>query len=128
MRYIEELWIIDPYGITLFNYSKRVNEDAALIGGFFSGIYKFIKEIRNEEIESIILEKSKFVIYQSPKGFLFISQSRKLIEDKEIIKRLKLVETKFFELFEEKLTTWDGNVNHFYNFNENIKKVFSSTC
>ncbi len=126
MRYIDEIWIIDPDGITLFNYSQKKSEDGALIGGFFSGIYKFLKEIRNEAINSINLGNSKFVFYQSPEGFLFIAQAKIMSIDEEIIRRLKLVESEFFEKYQDILHTWDGNINRFFHFSKNINKVFSS--
>ena len=36
MRDIDEIWIVEPRGITIFNISKEDNIDPVLIGGFFA--------------------------------------------------------------------------------------------
>lgn len=124
MRVINEIWIIDPSGITLFNMSKEENIDAVLFGGFFSAIQNFISNLGEKELKSLVLGNSQLMVYQGDRDFLFISRSDLKSKEKKIIKYLKLIESKFFELYGEKIKNWDGEVSIFNNFGEIIKEIF----
>ncbi len=124
MRVINEIWIIDPSGITLFNMSKEENIDAVLFGGFFSAIQNFISNLGEKELKSLVLGNSQLMVYQGDRDFLFISRSDLKSKEKKIIKYLKLIESKFFELYGEKIKNWDGEVSIFNNFGEIIEEIF----
>ncbi len=127
MRVISEIWIIDPSGITLFNLSKEASVDAILIGGFFSAIQNFISEIGESELKSLVLGSSKIMIYHGDKDYLFISRSDLKSKEKKIINYLKLVESKFIELYGQLLINWNGDTTFFNNFGQVIEKIFEDT-
>lgn len=127
MRDISEIWIIDSSGITLFNLSKEENVQATLIGGFFSALQSFVKELGEKELKSIMLGSSKFMIYQGIGGYLFISRSQNDVKSKKIEEHLKLVEAKFLEMYHDKLDNWNGNTDYFRNFGDIIEEIFKDT-
>ena len=120
MRDISEIWIIASNGITIFNQQKESNVDAVLMGGFFSAIENFISEIGEKELKSLVLGNSKIIIYHGKKDLLFISRSAQKVKEKNVIKHLRLVESKFMEMFGEVIDVWDGNTDIFENFGNAI--------
>ncbi|MFX1453019.1 MAG: hypothetical protein ACFFCM_19450 [Promethearchaeota archaeon] len=127
MRDIEELWIINPYGITLFNISKEETVDAALFGGFFTAIQNFISSLGEKELKALELGESKLTIYHGNQDFLFVSRSKKSIKNKRIEEHLKLVEKEFFEAFGDILKIWNGNTALFKDFEQRIEEIFKDT-
>ncbi len=126
MEKIDEIWIINPYGITVFNYARGKMADSSLMGGFFSGFQKVLKEFKKDELKSIHLQNSKFLIYQN-REFLFIYHAGNATRDTRILRNLKKVKTRFFQNFGEKLRNWDGNTTYFDNFSETVEEIFNGS-
>jgi len=124
VRVINEIWIININGITLFNLSKEDRIDPQLFGGFISAIENFIKSLGYKEINSIILGESKIMFYHGEQGLIFISRSGKKVKEKLIINGLKLVEQKFLAQYKEVLRTWKGDQDSFTKFGDIIKEIF----
>ena len=129
MREISEIWIIIN-GITVYNQQKESNIDAVLMGGFFSAIQNFITEIGESELKSIMLGTSKIMIYRGmikEREILYISRSSEKVKDKNIIKHLQLVETKFTDLYGDIVQHWDGNTDVFKDLDQQIQEIFQKT-
>lgn len=127
MRDVNEIWIINPDGITLFNQSKGEEAEANLMGGFFSALQSFTEELGEQQLKSIVLGNSKFTIYQCKGGYLFISRSHNKVSEKVVEKKLKLIESKFFEKYENYLDKWDKNTDCFKDFGKIIENLFDDT-
>ncbi|MHA1299206.1 MAG: hypothetical protein ACTSO9_07225 [Candidatus Helarchaeota archaeon] len=127
MREIDEIWIIEQSGLTLFNLSKEDSLETAMIGGFFAALQSMLESIGEKQIKSIILGESKIIIYNGSKGLLYISRSKRSVKDKNIEQHLKLVEKKFIEEYEDKLDPWDGNLDYFKGFGQKIEDIFKDT-
>jgi len=126
MRDIDEIWIVKPGGITVFNQSKDTI-DPLLIGGFFSAIQTFVQQLGEKELKTMQLGDSKITIYIGQQGFLFISRSQKKVKEKKIFGHLKLVEAKFFEEYSDVLSKWTSDIKVFENFGAIIKEIFKDT-
>ncbi len=124
MRVIDEIWIINANGITLFNLSKDDRIDPQLFGGFISAIESFIKSLGYKEINAMSLGESKIMFYHGDQSLMFISRSGKKVKEKLIIKGLKLVEQKFLEHHQETLKNWNSDPDIFARFGEIIKEIF----
>lgn len=124
MRVIDEIWIINTNGITLFNLSKEDRIDPQLFGGFVSAIENFIKSLGYKQINSILLGESKIMFYHGDQGLIFISRSRKKVKEKPIIKGLKLVEQIFLAQYRDIIKNWKGDQNSFSKFGDIIKEIF----
>jgi len=124
VRVIDEIWIINANGITLFNLSKDDRIDPQLFGGFISAIESFIKSLGYKEINAMSLGESKIMFYHGEQNLMFVSRSGKKVKDKLIIKGLKVVEQKFIEYHQESLKKWNGDPDIFAKFGEIIKEIF----
>ncbi|MHA1266084.1 MAG: hypothetical protein ACTSRS_12705 [Candidatus Helarchaeota archaeon] len=126
MRAIDEIWIVKPGGLTIFNKSKNTI-DPILIGGFFSAIQTFIEQIGETELKTLQLGDSKITIYQGRQGYLFIARSGKKPKDHKIIASLKLVEAKFFEHYGKYLNESFSDIDLFNDFSDIIEEIFKDT-
>ena len=127
MRDIDEIWITNSAGITLLNISKERNIDPYLFTGFISILNTQFKNMMHDKLTGLFLESTKIIIYHGRKGIKIISRSRLKVNNKSIINKLKMVERKFFEHFEEKLKDWNGNISIFDRFGRIIKEIFEDT-
>ena len=128
MRVISEIWIINPNGITLFNKSEGGDVDGVLLGGFFSALQSFLIELGEKKLKSIVLGNTKFTIYQTDDGYLFISRSNIKVKEGKIEKKLLTVQTKFFEMYGDILKNWDSNAEIFKDFEKEIQSIFTDTA
>jgi hypothetical protein len=126
MRVIDEIWIIKPGGLTIFNMS-RDSIDPILIGGFFSAIETFIEQLGERELRTMQLGDSTITLYHGRDGYLFIARSGKKSKDKKILEYLKLVETRFFEQYGAELEKYAADIDVFQNFGAVIEEIFSDT-
>ncbi|NHI94049.1 MAG: hypothetical protein EAX96_16285 [Candidatus Lokiarchaeota archaeon] len=127
MRDIDEIWIVDGSGVTLFNISKGGTVDPTLLGGFFSSLNLFISQIGEKKLNSLSLGDSKIMLYQGKLDLMFISRSRKDVKEKEITEHLKTIEKRFIKLHEDKIKKWDGNTSYFENFGDFIEDIFKDS-
>ena len=127
MRDIDEIWIVEPRGITIFNISKEDNIDPVLIGGFFASLQTFIHEIGEKELNALALGESQIVLYKGTDEFLFIARSQKNIKQKTIQNHLKTVEKRFFKRYGSILKNWDGESGQFRIFEGDVEDIFKDT-
>ena len=127
MRDIDEIWIVEPRGITIFNISKEDNIDPVLIGGFFASLQTFIHEIGEKDLNSLALGGSQIILYKGTDEFLFIARSPKKVKQKAILAHLKKVEKRFFKKYKALLKDWDGESSAFDSFEEDIEDIFKDT-
>ena len=127
MRDIDEIWIVEPRGITIFNISKEDNIDPVLIGGFFASLQTFIHEIGEKELNALALGGSQIVLYKGTNEFLFIARSQKNVKQKTIQNHLKTVEKRFFKRYKKTLEDWDGESGQFRIFESDVEDIFKDT-
>jgi len=127
MRIVNEIWIITPGGITLFNLSKDETIDPLIFGGFFSAIQSFVKTLGESTLKTLVIGNSKITVYQGKEGYLFVSRSPQKIKDDSVMDYLKLVETKFFEQYGLILDGPIPDTNIFKKFGDIIKEIFEDT-
>jgi hypothetical protein len=127
MRVVNELWIINSSGITLFNLSKDETIDPLLFGGFFSAIQAFVKNLGESSLKTLVIGDSKLTVYQGREDFLFVSRSSQKIKDVKIIANLKLVEAKFFDQYKKILENPVVDPTAFQGFGSVIEEIFNDT-
>ena len=124
---IEEFWIINWDGITLFRYSPNGVPKLGIMGGFFSAIQSFAKNI-GEKKEGKFL--NAISIGDSTYNFLanqlyrlhFILKSSVKVKDKIIKRYLKKFEYLFIEEYRRLLITFGVDVSQFANFEKQFEK------
>ena len=127
MRNVDEIWIVDPSGVTLFNLSKEDNIDPTLLGGFFSSLNMFIEQLGEKKLNSISLGDSKIMLYQGKFELMYISRSRKGVKEKVIQEHLNTIEKRFLKLHKDRIMSWDGNTTYFSNFGDFIEDIFKDS-
>ncbi|TFF96188.1 MAG: hypothetical protein EU547_06720 [Promethearchaeota archaeon] len=127
MRVVEEVWIVNPSGVTMFNLSEGEKIDPQLIGGFFTAIQQFVESLGEKNLKTIILGDSKITVYQGFKNLLFIARSKKNVKDKKLISYIEFVEEQFKLEFGDIIDTWNGATEIFDPFGVRIKEIFEDT-
>jgi hypothetical protein len=127
MRVVEEIWIVNRSGITMFNLSEGDKIDPQLIGGFFTAIQQFVESLGEKNLKTIILGDSKITVYQGFNELLFITRSKKDAKDKKLISYIEFVEEQFKSEFANIIDTWDGEMEIFDSFGNKIKEIFEDT-
>ena len=126
---IQEIIIISNTGIPLFNYTiaGKLNEnyDYRLIASYFDQICRFTRYGFNESLVTLKLNKSEFYFYTHPEKFCHMIIK---VDDKKLKK--KLIDTladelfnKFVLKFKNNLIHFNGNINRFKSFKEDIEVI-----
>ncbi|MFX1451500.1 MAG: hypothetical protein ACFFCM_11695 [Promethearchaeota archaeon] len=128
---ITEFWVINKGGLPLFCFSPRKDLDPALVGGFFSAIQNFVKELESDSqsegdyIQSISFGDNYYIFrFNNKFNLFFISKSPKKIKIKKINSHLQNLESMFIEQYHNKIADFDGNVTNFDKFLVIIDKYF----
>jgi len=128
---ITEFLVINKGGLPLFCFSPRKDLDPALVGGFFSAIQNFVKELESDSesegdyIQSISFGDHYYIFrFNNKFNLFFISKSPKKIKIKKINSHLKNLELMFIDQYHDKIADFDGNVTSFDKFLVIIDKYF----
>ncbi|MBD3227297.1 MAG: hypothetical protein GF329_03840 [Candidatus Lokiarchaeota archaeon] len=119
-KIIQDLWILSESGIVLFSrvFNEDVNEQ--LFGGFITALNNFAQTMRYGELSNFSLKKTNFFIYKQD-DLLFITNSPKKVNEKRTMKALKKISDRFFDLYADILSNWDGETDYFDNFKSEIE-------
>ena len=127
---IIEFWVINQGGLPLFYYSPKENLDPSLVGGFFSAIQNFARELEGEAdeeeyIRSISFGGHNYVFHLNKElSLFFIAKSPKKIKIKKIDKHLKNLVRLFIQDYREKIIDFNGNTKQFEGFLTIIERYF----
>ncbi len=131
MADIVEFWIVNHSGIPLFCYSPDEELDSTLVGGFFSAIQAFAKQIsgdhldEDEYIEQLSLGKFSFTFLSNDTHQLFlIAKSKKKIKAKKISSHLKKIDEMFINQFHDQISNFRGDSEVFNSFLIEFKMYF----
>ena len=125
MNIINELWIINSAGISIFSTSDERELSPSMFGAFFSAIQTFVCSLGYNELTSIYLDDSKITFYHGKLDLFYIASSGRYIKDKIILKNLKRIERKFLESYGQEIKYWSGKIDIFSNFRDDIKNIIN---
>ena len=127
---IIEFWIINQGGLPLFYFSPKETLDPSLVGGFFSAIQNFARELEGEAdeeeyIRNISFGGHNFVFHLNKELHLFfIAKSPKKIKIKKVDKHLKNLVRLFIQDYREEIINFKGNTRQFEDFLSIIERYF----
>ncbi|MHA1300812.1 MAG: hypothetical protein ACTSO9_15450 [Candidatus Helarchaeota archaeon] len=128
---ITEFWVINQGGVPLFYFSPKSDLDPSLVGGFFSAIQNFAKELesgsssKEDYIRHISFGESNYIFnLNSELNLFFIAKSPKKVKIKKINSHLKNLESMFIEKYKDNIINFNGNTSKFNEFFELIDKYF----
>ena len=127
---IYDMYIINRNGLCLLHQKFRASEvDSDLLGGFFSAIQQFMRDIlpkgNTQTIKSLDRGDFKLLIEQGKESDIFgVVISEK--EDVEVRRKLIEIINEFENRFKEELLNFKGDVGGFQEFNNYILSKFPS--
>ena len=133
---IEEIWIITSWGIPLFylevgkDQTQLPDENldkSTLLGGFWSAINVFVKNIGADAINSVQFGAFQFVIKKSLHNLLFIAKTPLKMKDKKVKEVLDKIVKSFCERFPTAEENVDGNTDQFLPFLDVANKIILDT-
>jgi hypothetical protein len=129
MSSVKEFWIIKKEGIPIFSYSPKDNLQSNLIGGFFSAIQTFARNISTPSeknyVSAISLGDSVFnFLINNRYDIFFILKSKEKLSEKVAKRHLKEIESLFLEDFEQELDSFDGDTTVFQSFKNDFENYF----
>ena len=127
VKLLQDLYIISDGGIVLYHRVFNEKLDEQLFGGFMSALNSFAEELTNEGLSNFELQDKRFTLIRR-NDILFVANSSNKTKAKRVIEELESIVTRFFELYsEEILTTWEGNVAIFFDFEKEIEDSLEGT-
>lgn len=130
---IQNLWILNSDGICLFsryveNSEIRLVEgtkiDDQLFSGLFASIMMFASEISNGKIEKVQISEGKYLFF-THNNLIFIVRTNLNTSDKDVKKKIKIIQELFVTKYKEKLEAFDGEVSSFLMFHEDLDDIFN---
>ncbi len=113
---IQQIWIINKAGITLYNQSIEDKIDPskkAMMGSFLSGINQMAKNIEMGEFKTIKVGETRITFTSYKTELLFVGQSSTKIKENKVIQYIEKLKEQIIEHLGEKLNNWDGNADIF---------------
>ncbi|MFX1444345.1 MAG: hypothetical protein ACFFHV_13100 [Promethearchaeota archaeon] len=131
---VEEFWIIDTSGICLFHRAiheksnimdqkVEIQIDEQLFSGLLSGIMSFAEEVSKEQIKKIELDEGKFLFF-ARRNLIFIVRSHLNTSDKNVKKKIQIIEDLFIKKYSKELDTFNGDVSSFRFFENDLEEIF----
>ena len=127
VKLLQDLYIISDGGIVLYHRVFDEKLDEQLFGGLMSALNSFAEELTNVGLSNFELQDKRYTLIRR-NDILFVANSSNKIKAKRVIEELESIVTRFFELYsEEILTTWEGNVAIFFDFEKEIEDSLEGT-
>jgi len=118
-KVLQDIWIVNDSGLALFSrvYDEKIN--AQLFGGFMSALDSFAHEISDSGVDSFDIRNKRFSFLKR-NNILFVANSEKKYKENKVHKELNKIIERFFELYEDKLKNWNGEMDIFSGFQKEI--------
>jgi len=129
---IQEIIILSNTGIPLFNHAldDNFNEkyDYRLIASYFDQICRFTKYRFSESLVTLKLNKSEFNFYTHPEKLchLIVRVDNKSMRKKLVDRLAQKIFEKFTAKFKRYLVDFNGNINIFKSFSNDLEEVLKS--
>lgn len=126
-KVIQDIWILNDYGIVLFSRVFNPKIDDQLFGGLMSALNTFAENIADGGLSNFVIKDRKYIIMKQHE-IIFIVNSSKKIKEKKVNEEMKSIANKFFNLYpKEMLDKWNGDISIFTDFKKHIKDSLQET-
>ncbi|MGV9171881.1 MAG: hypothetical protein ACOC35_04820 [Promethearchaeia archaeon] len=95
------------------------------LGALLNAMDEFAEEFTDKGLQNFELDNEKYLLFNK-EDILYIANSSKNIDGKDIINKLKTISEKFLEQYKRYLDDWKGNVDQFSDFEDIIKEELKS--
>lgn len=117
---------MESSGIPLFNSKAEDLDmlDATLFGGFFHSLQTYIEtKVKDKKISVVSLGGSKIIFHYGKREILFISKCKKKCNHDKVLKKLQIIEERFFHSYGDILDGWSGQTDVFEKFKDEIRDI-----
>jgi len=123
-KVIQDIWILTQTGTVVFKRVFNSKVDAQLFGGLMSALNIFANELASGGLTNFELSSIRFTILKN-NDFLFVCSAAKKVKEKRLHEEMKKIAEKFFNLYpvEWFKNEWDGDINMFDNFENEIESA-----
>lgn len=123
-KVIQDIWILTQSGIVVFKRVFNSKVDAQLFGGLMSALNIFANELASGGLTNFELSSIRFTILKN-NDFLFVFSAPKKVKEKRLHEEMKKIAEKFFNLYPVEWfeNEWDGDINMFDNFENEIESA-----
>ena len=126
-KYIEDLWILLRTGAVIFHYSSKSYEkkqDPNIMGAILSAVDTYSEQLSEGGISSFQFVNKKLTFFKTH-NMMFVASIRTKAKSKKVIQFLNDISDDFFNLYTvEALENWEGDVDFFQEFNNDLKTKF----
>ncbi len=118
---LQDLWIMDETGITLFSrvYDEKMN--AQFFGAVISALNKFAENITEGGLTHFELKDKRFSFLKVDNLIFVANSDPKKINEKKALAELEGISDIFFKEYGEVLKDWNNDISIFEDFEKKIK-------
>ncbi len=130
---IEEFWIINGSGIPLFHINVKSGgiddsieaiTKSTLFAGVWTAINSVAQQLNGDSISSLHLGTQTLTLKKSDSfNLIFMVNAPRDVKDKQVSKALARLMESFIDKYSSALTNWNGNVEQFRSFYQEVDKV-----
>lgn len=111
---LEELWIVEQTGLTLYNQAVETNVNSQLFGSFMAAVNQLASQLGQGKFDSVDFGDYKLTFtHCADTNVMIIARSDPKVKDARIRAYLGKIREDFIVKFCETLKEWDGNVDVF---------------
>lgn len=121
VKTIQDIWVMMDSGVVIFKrvFDEKVN--AQLFGAMMAALDNFALEISGS-LQSFEINSKKFTLSKH-RNIIFVVNSDAKVKEKKLNQDLAALIDCFFNLYEVKLTDFDGEIDVFDGFERHIEEI-----
>jgi len=121
VKVIQDLWILDSSGVTIFQRVFDQKIDGQLFGGFMTALNIFASQLNKDGLSNFEVGEQRFYFYRKSR-LTFIVDAASNIKPAKVMNELELIVQKFVDSYpDEILRYWTGDASFFNGFTEIIE-------
>ena len=117
---LQDIWVLSESGLVLFHRMFDEKMDEQLFGALMCALNTFAEELSKGGLSNFELSHKRFTILKQYE-LIFIATSNSKVKHKKVADELELIAQKFYSQYCLILENWDGEMNHFSTFGEEIE-------
>ena len=122
MKVIQDVWIINDQGITLFHRVFDPKIDEQLFGGMMTALNILAQQLADGELSSFEVQSKRFILKKQYNLFFVVNSSIETTV-KKVNKPLNKIVSRFFQSYPlESIQNWYGDSDFFLDFEKEIKE------
>ena len=124
-KFIEDLWVCLKTGAVIFHYSSSERtQDPTIMGAILSAVDTYSTQLSEQGVSSFQFVNKRLTFLKNH-NMMFVAAAQTKTKPKKITQFLNDISDDFFNLYTvESLEKWEGDVNFFAEFNEDLKTKF----